>query len=183
MPILLPEGVRVPATGDAYNLTEDLRLMMESASLIVPVANEAARTALVSALAAAGRPVSTARPLIVNRDDARDGFELEMSTDGNTWRSVNQVSRDLTNKVLIQAASYVGTTAANGTMNIAYQIPFTTIVQSLVVGAGASASGLAQVRVTDFNGNLNGQQVQCLSTAGVPLASVQVRVNYIAAGY
>ena len=69
MPNITPEGIRVPTGTDSYDLTNDLRKMMESATTIVPVANDAGRTALLSALVAAGRPASTTDPVYVHRSD------------------------------------------------------------------------------------------------------------------
>lgn len=88
MPTILPEGIRVPAGGDSYDLTNDLRKMMESATTIVPVANVGARTALVQALAAAGRAPSVAAPLYVDRADAPPLARLERSSDGATWHAL-----------------------------------------------------------------------------------------------
>lgn len=85
MPNIMPEGIRVPAGGDNYDLTNDLRKMMESATTIVPVANVPARAALVAALVAASRPPSTSDPLYVDRADAPAGASLERTIDGTTW--------------------------------------------------------------------------------------------------
>ncbi len=126
---------------------------------------------------------STTRPLVVWRQDARAGFELEVTTNGSTWRSVNQVSRDLTNQGLVQAGSFVGSVAANGTLNLTYPTAFTTIVNSLVVSAGASTSTLGFVRVTNFTGSLTGEQVQCYQPSGAVVASGSVRINWMAFGY
>lgn len=88
MPTYLPEGFRVPAGDDPYDLTNDLRRMMESATTIVPVTNTAARDALVAALGAAGRPPSADRPVYVSRADATPGVQTEFSTDGTNWKSL-----------------------------------------------------------------------------------------------
>ncbi|WP_175008111.1 hypothetical protein [Cellulosimicrobium sp. TH-20] len=96
MPVILPERIRVPAPGDSYALTEDLRKMMESARTIVPVANETDRAAVVAALAAASRPVSSSAPLIVERADAPEGAQLEMTTDGTKWRTLATESAPVT---------------------------------------------------------------------------------------
>lgn len=88
MPNITPEGIRVPAGGDNYDLTNDLRKMMESATTIVPVANIPARAALVAALVAAGRPPTTADPLYVDRADAPANRRLERSHDGTSWSPI-----------------------------------------------------------------------------------------------
>lgn len=85
MPVILPEGIRVPDGSDSYDLTNDLRKMMESAFTIVPVANTTARAALVSALVAAGRGPTSARPLYVDRADAPVGLRLEVTYNGTAW--------------------------------------------------------------------------------------------------
>lgn len=90
MPILTPEKVRTPAGSDPYNLTTDLRLMGESITSVVPVANTTERNALPGQLASAGRPVSNADPLYVHRSDAPVGAQLEYTTDGSTWTTVGQ---------------------------------------------------------------------------------------------
>lgn len=85
MPSTMPEGIVVPVGTDAYNLTADLRRMMETATTIIPVANGAARSALIAALTAAGRPPSAADPVIVYRADASSCLRLEASINGTTW--------------------------------------------------------------------------------------------------
>lgn len=84
MPNFTAEGFRVPATSDNYALTNDLRKMMESAKTIVPVANKTARTALIAALTADGRPPTPTNPTIVVRADAA-GDPIEITEDGTTW--------------------------------------------------------------------------------------------------
>lgn len=88
MPNLSPENVRTPAGSDAYSLTTDLRLLGESIRSFVAVASTTERDAKVSAMATAGRPVTAANPLIVVRADAPAGDEVEISTDGTTWRTI-----------------------------------------------------------------------------------------------
>ena len=88
MPTTMPEGYRVPTGTDAYDLTVDLRKMMESAKTIVPVTNEAARKALVAALVADGRPPSAADPLYVSRADTPPYVGLEYTTDGTSWVAI-----------------------------------------------------------------------------------------------
>lgn len=108
MPVILPERTRVPAAGDSYALTEDLRKMMESARTIVPVSNTTDRQAVVSALAAASRPVSTSTPLIVERADAPEGAQLEMSTDGTKWRTLSSESAPITPTLMTGWTSVAG---------------------------------------------------------------------------
>lgn len=85
MPTTLPEGTVVPAGGDSYNLVPDLRKAFETTTSAAPVANATARTALVSARAAAGRPVTVSAPAIVVRADAPVSERLEVSYDGTAW--------------------------------------------------------------------------------------------------
>lgn len=51
------------------------------------VSNTAARTALVTALTAAGKGPTPARPLFVSREDTPPSY-IESTTDGVTWRAV-----------------------------------------------------------------------------------------------
>ncbi|MDF2916000.1 MAG: hypothetical protein K0S70_217 [Microbacterium sp.] len=92
MPNVSPENVRTPAGSDAYALTTDLRLMGESIRSLVPVASTSARDAVVAAMVTAGRPVTTANPIIVVRADAPAGAEVEISTDGTNWRTLGSDS-------------------------------------------------------------------------------------------
>lgn len=55
---------------------------------IVYVANATARAQLVTDLTTAGHGPSTSNPLYVHRGDAASGRELEVTTDGTTWRAV-----------------------------------------------------------------------------------------------
>lgn len=88
MPLYTPENIRVPAGGDSYALTADLREMANSIGGIVAVANTSARTALVNARIAESRPVTAADPLVVLRGDAAPRREIEYSIDGSNWRTI-----------------------------------------------------------------------------------------------
>ncbi len=90
MPVILPEGIRVPAAGDAYALTDDLRKMAESARTIVPVANVTERAALVAALTAASRPPSATSPLHVHRADMSAVGGLEYTINGKDWLVISE---------------------------------------------------------------------------------------------
>jgi len=48
MPQTLPNGITSPINSDAYNLAADLATMGNSANVIIPVANQAARDALTA---------------------------------------------------------------------------------------------------------------------------------------
>lgn len=58
--------------------------------VMITVANATARAQKVAALAAASPPYvpSPARPMYVHRQDAAPGFELEVTTNGTSWRPV-----------------------------------------------------------------------------------------------
>lgn len=87
MPLIMPEGTRVPTGTDNYDLTNDLRKMAETQSTIVSVASVTMRTALVAQLTAAGRTPSVTRPLWVDRQDLPAWYALEYTTNGSTWTS------------------------------------------------------------------------------------------------
>lgn len=55
---------------------------------VIPIANTTARAQLVVDLTAAGFTPSQTKPLYVHRADAGAGLELEVSTDGTTWRTI-----------------------------------------------------------------------------------------------
>lgn len=84
MPLILPEGVRVPSGDDPYDLTTDLRRMSETTVAIVPVPNEPARATLLANLSAAGRPASPARPVYVHQSDTGTTWK----NDGSGWAAV-----------------------------------------------------------------------------------------------
>lgn len=85
MPNVSPEKVRTPAGSDAYALTTDLRLMGDSVRTFVPVSNVTERAAVVTAMAAASRPITANNPLVVIRADASTGAEIEYTLDGTVW--------------------------------------------------------------------------------------------------
>lgn len=106
MPTTLPEGIVVPAGSDAYNLVPDLRTMMESATTIVPVPNQAARTALVAGLTAAGRAPSPANPLIIHRQDT-GVIETTVDPAGSAWIRRSGPSATVTATVPLWSSSLV----------------------------------------------------------------------------
>lgn len=79
----------VPGAGDAPSRQALLDLGL-SINDIVPVASTTERAQLVVDLTNTGRAPSLARPLIVFRTDATPGSELEVTSDGATWRAVNK---------------------------------------------------------------------------------------------
>ena len=82
-------GHTVPAAGDAPSRAALLSLGLTVRDPI-PVANTTTRAALIVSLAAATPAVvpSTSNPVYVNRADAAVGAELEVTTDGTTWRTI-----------------------------------------------------------------------------------------------
>lgn len=78
MPTTRPNGTKVPINADAYNLTADLATTGNSANVVIPVANQAARDALTS------YPGMT-----VIRLDLGTVMEI---WDGTIWRSNSQTS-------------------------------------------------------------------------------------------
>lgn len=82
------EGLVVPSGSDAFDPQGDIVALATSVQsrMVIPVANSAARSALVSAIS--WTPSST-QPLIVWRADATSGRELEVTTNGSSWRVLN----------------------------------------------------------------------------------------------
>lgn len=83
--VTLPTGLTVPQASDAYQPDADIRTLADSLAgkVIIPVANETERSALVAAL---GWTPTPARPLYVHRVDSEFGEQAEVTTDGTTWR-------------------------------------------------------------------------------------------------
>jgi hypothetical protein len=83
--VLTPLGLNIPAQTDAFDTATDFADLAASfeGRVVVPVANVTARATLATAVAP-----SLSEPLYVHRADAPAGLELEVSTDGTTWRSV-----------------------------------------------------------------------------------------------
>jgi hypothetical protein len=80
-----PLGLEYPEGADSFQPHTDIQALADSARgrVIVPVASEAERDALETAL-----PPSTSLPLYVFRADAPVGREIEYTTDGTTWRTL-----------------------------------------------------------------------------------------------
>ena len=165
MPNITPEGIRVPTGTDSWDLTNDLRKMMESATTIVPVANAAARTALVAALAAAGRGPTAARPLYVDRADAYVHQRLESTIDGTTWIK-EKVSRTVGHHRLADNTAAIGSTevgiynaVANGAVGMGF-------VRAAFTGRISGAAGsLLNLRLV-IGGTELAQGQTLLTTAG-----------------
>lgn len=96
---ILENGTVVPTNGDAYNLTDDLATMGESAGVVVRVASLAARDALVNIVAGS----------VVSRTDL-PGAPLE-TYDGTNW-SVSDI--EWTNLALVQGFTAVTTSGWSG---------------------------------------------------------------------
>lgn len=176
-----PTGLTVPAGTDVFDPDGDMRDLAGSfeGRIIVPVANTTER----GTVAAAVSP-SPSEPLFTYRADARQGFELEVTTNGATWTAVNRVMRDPTLQEFVQGGTLVITTAANGTFTLSYPTPFTVSVRSLVVSIADTTAAAGFVRVNAFTGTgLTGQQCQAYTTAGAVIVSSGIRVNWMAVGY
>lgn len=65
MSYVSPEGIVIPAGGDAWNLTTDLRTQAASTRSVVSVADRTAAEAVATAMASDGRTVSGTNPLVV----------------------------------------------------------------------------------------------------------------------
>lgn len=82
------------------------------------------------------------------------------------------------------AASTVGTTDGGGGLTIAYPAPFKSAIMTVIATPGDDAANLGMVRVQMGNAgtNLAGFHVQCLTAAGAVIASLAVRINWLAVG-
>ena len=122
MPNVSPEKVRTPAGSDAYALTSDLRLMGASIRGVVPVANATERGAVVSAMAAEGRPVSATNPLVVLQADLPVGAGLRYTTDGSAFRPV----------VPIAGATTELSFSSSGNATLTYNLTFTPVAVTAI---------------------------------------------------
>lgn len=137
MPFIMPEGTRVPVGTDNYDLTNDLRKMVESQSTIVSVASVTMRSALVAALTAAGRTPTTTRPLFVDRADLPSHYALEFTTDGTNWGVVPaEVKQDL-------SGGPAGFTSFEGTPRIMRQGNIITLAGGALRTGATTALGAA----------------------------------------
>lgn len=69
MALLTPEGARIPANTDLWNLLTDLTKMVDSQRTVIPVASRAAAEVIATNMGTDGRPVSDTNPLVVYRED------------------------------------------------------------------------------------------------------------------
>lgn len=102
---------------------------------IIPVPNATARAQLLADLAAPtdGSPAytpSAARPLHVRRADAAPGAELEVTTDGSTWRPVGMTGG-------IKSAA----TDANGVISVAHGLGYAPTMMGATVLGTAHGTG------------------------------------------
>lgn len=180
MPNITPEGYRLPAGTDNYALTNDLRLMMESANTIVPVANITARVNLVAALTTAGRAPTATDPLYVHRADAPLGFELEITKNGSSWQPVNSISR--TANQFMQGTSQVITLNSAGAGTVVFPVTYPDSVSSVVLTV-AEDSGAMTANLVNFNPTqTTGFNFRVRGSGGVQLGAVPIRLNWIAIG-
>ena len=103
--------------------------------LVVPVASITARAALVIDLVLEGYSPSTAHPIYTTRADATPGCELEVTTDGTTWKPIGRPMIG-TGGAMVGGAPPAGaafveqagradvTTNASGDVGIPYPTPF-----------------------------------------------------------
>lgn len=122
MPQTLANGIVVPINADAYNLTADLATTGNSANVIIPVANQAARDALTPT---AG--------MVVCRLDL--GWALEIY-DGTTWRSnaYNTYTPTL-------GASTTNPSVGSGSVTGKYAVCGKTVLGQVSVSFGTSSTG------------------------------------------
>lgn len=137
-----PIGSETPKR-QAFN---DLSLSIND---LIPVASVSERATLVTNLTSAGYPPSTSKPVVVLRADAPADSNVEMSTDGTTWRAMSTTD---------YVSSYVTSAlAAQQAFGWAKQLGAQSIPSSNATLLGASPAALtldaSSVGVTLQNGN------------------------------
>jgi hypothetical protein len=123
MPQTLPNGIKTPINADAYNLTADLATMGNSANVIFPVVNQAARDALT--------PFAG---MVVLRLDTG---ALEAYLVG-TWTPITQVTGASPYMMHAGAVTVsVGVASASGTASVTFPTAFT---QAPIITTNVSAA-------------------------------------------
>lgn len=163
-------GHTVPAGDDAPSRAALLQLALSIGDPI-PVANATARAQKLVDLAAEGIVPSTSTPVFFWRADAQPGSELEVTTDGTTFRpyaaadtmaSGNALFGNYTGQALRTASGLVSiTTNASSIGTVTLPVPWTnglkgtvltsthdTIMQLRIVG-GVSATAIQVVARTN----------------------------------
>lgn len=145
------------------------------------IANTAGRAALVAQVGT----VTPAKPLLVYRTDAREGFKFEISTDGDTWQPINRSGMSPNDNFFVQSGSVVQATNSAGQLRITFPTAFSTRINSMVVSPGHVAGDLGSVAIDeDFTTTkVASMRVRCYTPTGALVRSQNVRINWIATGY
>ena len=182
---------KTPAGADGWNLTFDVGTALDSANVVVPVADSGARDALAP-------PAGKYAGMTVVRQDV-PGTAVEVYN-GSGWdRQVSPAIRANTQTVgsgmtsdafmtgtlrpIIQAGTFVGTTTANGDLTITYPATFPN---GVIGGIGFSGDGVYIVSATPTSVALPTTSSLFLRFAnpnGSVAASTSVRGTWIAVGW
>lgn len=135
-------GIEVPAGGDEFDPQGDMVAMGASfgGRIVVPVANTTARAALAATLSP-----TPAVPLYVHRADAEPGQELEVTTDGTTWRSITAgrafaILERNTDVATASGATVVNTAwTSTQVMGMTYAAGIVTVLQTGLYRLGVGA--------------------------------------------
>lgn len=179
----VPTGTGHPARADVLNLGLSVRDP-------IPVANATARAALITNLASAGITPSTSNPVYTFRADAAAGLQLEVTTDGTTWRTITASSSPAPTMVVRNSAgtvlpagtapviqSFVVQDTSDGSGMITVTFPQAFTVAPIVTATTASGTAVAPVINANY---VTATQVK-LIWSGVP--STVIRTHIIAIGW
>lgn len=165
---------------------------LDATARIWPIANTAARTALVAA-----HPPTASEPLYAHRADAPEGQRLEVTIDGTTWTPVNNSGLvAVTGGAITGTAPPVGTllkevtvfatfnssTAGRNVVNFGYTFPNGVVY----ISPPALLNGDTYVGAyLNYYGNptLSSVTIQIVGSGGTPVPSINPRVSFTVKGW
>ena len=83
----------------------------------------------------------------------------------------------------VQAGTIILTTNASGYATVTYPVAFATSVVTVIACPGDYTNNLGMTVVSEANNTLAVASILCLTNLGVGIASLGVRINWLAIGY
>lgn len=189
MPQTRPNVIKVPVNSDGYNLTADLATMADSANVVIPVPNAAARDALTPYVGMAvtrqdvpGQPIEIYNGSSWDRVGPRAHANTQMVGSG---MATNDYLTG-TKRSWRQGGTSTGNTDAAGNVAISFPVPFPNGVETATVCNGDSNTGNLIMAISGSLAtslsvlNVN---VRIANTGAFPATSSAVRINWVAWGW
>lgn len=156
----------VPADTDDPDVVGDLAALSASVRDIIQVDNTTARAAVIDALTTAGIGPTATNPVYVHRSDAAPGRELEVTTDGTTWRTLS------TNGALAVASGEVVISPSGANIPTSTAVTFPagrfTVAPAVQVTANTTVPGTSVTGVGYSGVTATGFTVWCTRTNTSP---------------